>query len=111
MKNFARLFAPVIVILFALALVSRSQNPPAPTVDRVLFPADYQTWPVLYTFDRADTKQIIIVYGNDLSASVVRGGEFDYPQGSILVGETWPAMSDGQGNLVLDSNGRMMKVG
>src|SRR5215469_10342181 len=96
MRYFTRIIAPAAVILFGLALVSRSQNPPAPTVDRVLFPADYPNWQALYTFDRADTKQIIIVYGNDLAASVVRGGEYDYPQGSILVGETWPAMTDAQ---------------
>jgi plastocyanin len=66
---------------------------------------------VLYTLDRADTKQIVIVYGNDLSASVVRGGEYDYPDGSILVAETWAAVKDEQGNAVHDSNGRLMKMG
>ena len=77
----------------------------------MLFPPDYQSWQALYTLDRADTRQVIVVYGNDLAASVVRGGEYDYPQGSILVAETWPAVKDAQGNAVLDSNGRLMKMG
>jgi hypothetical protein len=42
---------------------------------------------VLYTFDRADIKQIVVV-DKHLAVSVVRGGEHDYPEGSILVAET-----------------------
>ena len=80
MRLFVRLVAPAALFLSGLAFVSHSQTPPAPTVDRVLFPADYQSWQVLYTFDRADTKHIVIVYDNDLAASVVRGGEYDYPR-------------------------------
>jgi hypothetical protein len=32
------------------------------------------------------------------------------PEGSILVSETWPAVTDAQANAVRDSNGRLMKM-
>lgn len=111
MKRLAPRVVSATVVLLGLALVSHSQTPPAPTVDRVGFPPDYQSWQVLYTLDRPDTRQIVVVYGNDLAASVVRGGEYDYPEGSILVAETWPAVKDAQGNAVFDSSGRLMKMG
>jgi plastocyanin len=111
MRHFARYLVPGAVIAAGFAMVATSQAPPAPTVDRVQFPAGYQSWQVLYTLDRPDNPQIVVVYGNDLAASVVRGGEYDYPQGSILVAETWPVMKDAQGNPALDSSGRFAKAG
>src|SRR5260370_31869972 len=111
MRHFPRYLVPGVVVAVGLAMVGHSQAPPAPTVDRVQFPAGYQSWPVLYTLDRPDNPQIVVVYGNDLAASVVRGGEYDYPQGSILVAETWPVMKGAQGSPVLDSSGRFVKSG
>ncbi len=111
MRYFARYIVPGAVIAAGCAIVAHSQMPSAPTVDRVLFPTGYQSWQVLYTLDRPDSPQIVVVYGNDLAASVVRGGEYDYPEGSILVAETSQVMKDSQGNPLLDSNGRFVKMG
>jgi hypothetical protein len=112
MKSFRAIFASCAILAAGLAIVAESQTtPPAPTVDRVFFPADYQNWQVLYTIDRPDNKQQRVIYGNDLAAAVIRGGEWDYPQGSILVMETWPTVKDDQGNPVLDENGRFVKMG
>lgn len=85
MKCFRFILAASLIADTGLMIVAYTQNPPAPTVDRVGFPAGYQNWTLLYTFDRPDNKQVRIIYGNVLAASAVRGGEFDYPQGSILV--------------------------
>src|SRR5260370_3264037 len=112
MKSFRAIFAAGAILAAGLAIVAESQTtPPAPTVDRVFFPADYQNWQVLYTIDRPDNKQQRVIYGNDLAAAVIRGGEWDYPQGSILVMETWPTVQDDQGNPVRDENGRFVKMG
>jgi len=111
MKRLRFTFAAGLATVTGLTIIAHTQNPPAPAVDRVGFPAGYQNWTLLYTFDRPDNKQVRIIYGNVLAASVVRGGEFDYPQGSILVMETWPTVKDDQGNPVLDASGRFTKNG
>ena len=94
--------------LIAGALLA--QTLPAPTEDRVGFPAGYQnTFTLLYVLDRPDTKQIRAAYGNDLAASVKNGEQGDYPYGSIIVGEFTPALRDANGNPILDANGRFQK--
>ena len=56
-------------------LIGRAQNPPAPAVDRVGFPANYQTtMSVLYVFDRPDNKQVRTIYAkaSETSSSAKR---------------------------------------
>jgi plastocyanin len=90
--------------------VGNAQNPPAPSVDRVGFPGDYQnTMQLMYVLDRPDNKTIRVVYANDLAMGVPSGSQGNYPYGSVLVFETWGAILDAQGNAILDANGRFQK--
>ena len=103
----------LLLALSALALglssSAQSQSPPAPLVDRVGFPDDYQTTFVpLYAFDRPDTRQVRVVYGNHVATSVPKGAP--YPYGSVLVMETYGArLSAATLTPVLDANGRYMR--
>jgi plastocyanin len=92
-----------------LSTIGTAQNPPAPTVDRVGFPADYQSWNLLYVFDRPDNKSVRTVYGNDAAAKTGANDIFAYPYGSIVVMETWGALVDAAGNPVLNAAGRFQK--
>ncbi|MGH2585000.1 MAG: cytochrome P460 family protein [Dehalococcoidia bacterium] len=85
----------------------QQQMPPAPTEDRVGFPEGYTEWEVYYTFDRADNKQVRIIYANEAAAAAPFDGPFPY--GSILVMETWRAKLDDQMNPILDETGRYQK--
>lgn len=89
--------------------VGHSQTLPAPTEDRVNFPAGYDKWPVLYTFDRADNNRVLVVFANIPAFNVRFGQQGNYPYGSVIVMETWRALLDAQGNPVLDENGRFQK--
>src|SRR5260370_19326646 len=112
MKSFRAIFAAGAILAAGLAIVAESQTtPPAPTVDRVFFPADYQNWQVLYTIDRPDNKQQRLIYGNDLAAAVIRGGIWDNPQGSIRDIEASPPVKSDQVNPLLDEHHRFVKTG
>ncbi|MSP14878.1 MAG: hypothetical protein EXR62_18205 [Chloroflexi bacterium] len=81
---------------------------PAPKENRVGYPEDYQNkFKLLFVFDRADNKQVRVICGNDVAASVKPGQELPY--GSILVMETWRARQDEKGNVVKDSKGRYIR--
>jgi hemoglobin len=76
--------------------------------DRVGFPEGYETdFDTFYVFDRPENKQVRVVYANDAAASA-RPGE-PFPYGSILVMETYRAVQDEQGNVVLDEDGRFQR--
>src|ERR1051326_6428302 len=92
-----------LVCALALAPLAYSQNPPAPSVDHVGFPADYtRNMNVLYTYDRPDNKQVRTVYANSPVFSVDANNQDAYPYGSILVMETWRSLHDSAGNPTLD---------
>jgi plastocyanin len=100
----------VVVAAFALtvALSVGAQSQPAPLVDRVGFPENYQTtFVLLFTFDRPDARQIRVIYGNAAAASVRDGQPF--PNDSILVMETFRAGTDAQNNPLKDANGRFIR--
>jgi len=80
-------------------------------VDRVGFPANYQTtMNVLYVFDRPDNKTIRRIYANDPVFRVQHdGSQSNYPYGSVLIMETWATLKDAAGNPILDANGRYQK--
>ncbi|HKY54388.1 MAG TPA: cytochrome P460 family protein, partial [Anaerolineales bacterium] len=81
---------------------------PAPSEDRVGFPSGYQEdFKLMYIYDRLDNRQVRVVCGNDVAASVKEGEPFPY--GSILVMETWRAKLDADGKIVKDSNGRLIR--
>jgi plastocyanin len=84
---------------------------PAPSQDRVTFPAGYTTsFHKLYDFDRPDTKQVLVAFGNDAaaSASPTAGPNAEYPYGSVIAMEIHPAMVADDGNPILDDNGRFV---
>jgi plastocyanin len=93
----------------AVALVGQApKDPPAPTVDRVLFPTGYQNWKVLYKFDRPDNKSVRTIYGNDLAAAMGTNTQQEYFYGAVIVMETQRALQDKNGVPIL-ANGRFQK--
>ena len=80
----------------------------APSEDRVGFPTGYQEdFKLMYVYDRTDNRQVRVVCGNDVAASVKQGEPFPY--GSILVMETWRTKLDADGNVAKDANGRFIR--
>jgi len=81
---------------------------PAPTVDRVGFPDEYQTkFKFAYAYDRRDAKSVSYICFNDAAAAVKQGQPFPY--GSVITFESWRPREDAQGNLAFDANGHMIR--
>ena len=81
---------------------------PAPQVDRVGFPEGFQDkFKFLFVSDRVATKQVRVVCGNDIAAAVKPGES--YPNGSILIFESWRAKEDASGNVIKDARGRLIR--
>src|SRR5690242_11068605 len=71
----------------AIAILPARSEDPAPAVDRVGFPKDYESvFRQLRSTEVADAKTVIVVYGNSAAASRKAG---DYPYGAVIVMETW----------------------
>lgn len=104
-----RLLLGTAAMTLALSPFALPQNPPAPAVDRIGFPAGYETWPVLYVFDRPDNRQVRTIFANETAFGVGDGQQSDYPYGSILVMQTWACLRDSAGACVLDEEGRFQK--
>jgi cytochrome P460 len=86
------------------------EDPTAPAADRVGFPRDYaKRFHFLRRAERAEKKQIVTVYGNDLAASVKAAGDLPYPYGSVIVMETADMLKDEQGNARRDGQGHFLK--
>jgi plastocyanin len=81
---------------------------PAPAEDRVGFPEGYpENFRLLFVFDRPDNRQVRVICGNDLAASVQPGEPFPY--GSVMVMETWRARLGENGQPVLDDAGHYIR--
>jgi len=110
MKQLLRALILILPCVLAVLTVGHSQTLPGTSQDRVGYPDGYQdTFALLYVLDRPDTNRILVTYGNDAAASVQRGGQGDYPYGSIIAQETWTAQVNAQGNPILDGNGRFQR--
>jgi len=97
-------------ILIAVLLVGQTTSPPAPSVDRVGFPANYDTtMQVLYVYDRPDNKSVRTIYANAPVFTVTSATQNNFPYGSIIVMQTWRALQDAQGVPILDASGRFQK--
>jgi len=100
----------VVSIIVGVAVLLIGQNPPAPMVDRVGFPTNYQTTlKVLYVYDRPDNKSVRTIYANDPVFNVTTSTQNNYPYRSYIVMETWRSLQDAQGVPILDANGRFQK--
>src|SRR6266496_74306 len=112
MKRFLTVCACTLILVFAvgsLRFVGHTQTLPAPSVDRVGFPAGYRdTFIPLYTFDNYQNRQIRAVWGNATAASVQPGQSFNFPYGSIILFESYSVQEDAAGEPLLDSNGRFV---
>jgi hypothetical protein len=74
--------------------------------ERVPFPLEYDTtYHLLRTVTRAQEPRVLMVYGNDVAASVTNTSQRPYPYGSVFTVEFSYALRDAQGNVVLDANG------
>jgi Cytochrome P460 len=83
-----------------------SEDPPAPAVDRVGFPKDYQNaFRRLRSSEKADAKTVVIVYGNVAAAR----HDGNYPYGSVIVMETSSTLQDGAKKVLLDEAGHFRK--
>src|SRR6478672_8617622 len=86
---------------------ARSEDPPAPAVDRVGFPKDYQAaFRRLRSSENADAKTVIVVYGN-VAAAARQDGNYAY--GAVIVMETWSTLQDEAKNVRLDEAGHFRK--
>src|SRR5947209_18584513 len=93
----------------SVLFVGQTQSLPAPTVDRVGFPAGYRaTYTLLYTFDNYQNRQIRAVYANPIAASVSPSQVFNFPYGSIILFESYTVQEDAAGEPLLDANGRFV---
>jgi plastocyanin len=91
------------------SFVGKTQSLPAPVVDRVGFPTGYQqTFIKVFTFDNYQSRSVLMMWANSTAASVTPATVFKFPYGSIIVMETYAAVTDANGNPVLDANGRFM---
>jgi plastocyanin len=98
-----------LLVLGPAAVAQQPAAKPAPTQDRVGFPSDYaSTFHVLYDFDRPDTRQVLVAYGNDQAAAAdpTAAPNAAFPYGSVIAMEVHPAMLDEDGTPMLDANGR-----
>jgi plastocyanin len=100
----------LVFVGYALTVVLSvgAQSQPAPLVDRVGFPDNYQTdFVPLFAFDRPDNRQIRVMYGNHVVTNAKKGEP--YPYGSVIVMETYRARLDAQNNPLRDANGRYIR--
>jgi Cytochrome P460 len=99
----------LMLLVGSTIFVGHTQSLPAPSVDRVGFPAGYrETFKLFYVFDNYQNRQIRAVYGNSIAASVTPGQVFNFPYGSVLLFEGYTVQEDANGEPLLDSNGRFM---
>jgi plastocyanin len=83
---------------------------PGTSVDRVGFPMGYRdTFKQLFAFDNNQGRSIRVIWGNDAALGVSPAEPYDFPYGSIMIFEDYPAITDANGEPVRDENGRFVK--
>ena len=81
---------------------------PAPEQDRVGYPEGYaDDFKLLFSYDRADNRQVRVICGNAQAAAAREGQPFPY--GSVLVMETYRTRTDVQGQPLKDERGRWIR--
>jgi len=77
--------------------------------DRVGFPADYATTFTNYvSVDRQNGTQVMRIFANDI-AMQGPGPDGRLADGAIIVGEIYPALVDGEDNVVITDLGRFIR--
>ena len=108
-----RLLAVVGVLFLSaarLVLVGQAPTLPGTSADRIGFPKDYQsTYKQLYVFDNFQNRQIRAVWANDIAQTVDPAQPWNFPYGSTLLFESYPAVLDGNGEPVVDGDGRYVR--
>jgi plastocyanin len=98
-------FTPYLGILLTASMLG--QTPPAPTQDRVGFPANYrETFVKLLTFDRPDNGQIRVIWANQIAARAPFWEPFPY--GSVILFESWTSRRDENNAILRDESGRFI---
>jgi uncharacterized protein (TIGR02246 family) len=83
---------------------------PAGGADRVGFPADYrQGFKLLAVAARDDGSEIMTTYANAAAALVTQASQLPYPDGAVIVMEFAAPFRDGEGQLLRDSSGQLLK--
>jgi hypothetical protein len=106
------IIASSVILLSAAGLLLVGQAPtlPGTSVDRIGFPQNYQTtFKQLYSFDNDANRQVRVIWANDVAMTVNPNQPWNFPYGSILLFESYPAVLDSAGNPVLDENGRFQR--
>jgi plastocyanin len=97
------------VLVTGIGYRTVGQALPAPTQDRVGFPANYRTTFVkLLTVDRPDNGQIRVIWGNAVAAATPWWE--NYPHGSVLLFESYTSQRNSNNELVYDASGRLIPV-
>jgi plastocyanin len=93
-----------------LLLVGQAPTLPGTSVDRIGFPKDYRTtFKQMYVFDNDANRQVRVVWANDIAQTADPTQPVNFPYGSILLFESYPAVLDSDGNPTLDENGRFQR--
>jgi len=108
LKRFFVVSTTTLAVLFFFKARTKTLPPlPAPTIDRIGFPTDYQnSFLKLYTFDNFQNRQIRVIWANPTAASVTPDTVINFPYGSIIVMDTYGVLEDASGEPILDANGR-----
>ena len=100
----------VVSVLSAAGLLLLGQALPGTSADRIGFPANYKaTYKQLYALDNPQNQQVRVIWANDIAQTVDRSQPWNFPYGSILLFEDYPAVPDADGNPTLDANGRFVR--
>src|SRR2546421_6289051 len=91
-------------------LVGQAPTLPGTSADRIGFPQNYKsTFKQLYVLDNNQNRQIRVVWANDIAQTVDPAQQWNFPYGSILLFESYPAVLDDNGDPVLDDQHRFVR--
>jgi plastocyanin len=80
---------------------------PAPSTDNVGFPAEWEEFIHVGTFDRGPAGLVRIICFNDVAMTADPGGAF--PNDSVIALITYRAKAEGPGRFALDENGHLIR--
>lgn len=96
-------------ITIAFVVAAASVLVAADPADRVGFPADYRTYPVLRVTNVAQQQRLGTIYGNAPAASIHDLSKLPYPNGAVIVMEWATPLKAADGSLQTDADGLWRK--